>query len=163
MSNTAKLHTKILRFWNLSQEDLIYCAWIFPKIHTCSIRSGFLFYKILDKDLKMNRVLFLCFQDFESKDLGPRFPSLEFSRTRQKPICIVASRTTKTIPALLAFAAWAETNNTRNIHIVEKHAVGVQPGCHTLCVQSLIFISSLFCWSYLCRVFCFSYLVNIFL
>ena len=26
---TAKLHTKILRFWSLSQKDLIYCAWIF--------------------------------------------------------------------------------------------------------------------------------------
>ena len=24
---TAKLPTKILRFWSLSQEDLIYCAW----------------------------------------------------------------------------------------------------------------------------------------
>ena len=28
---TAKIHTKILRFWNLSQEDLIYRAWIFRK------------------------------------------------------------------------------------------------------------------------------------
>ena len=26
---TAKLHTKILRFGSLSQEDLIYCAWTF--------------------------------------------------------------------------------------------------------------------------------------
>ena len=31
----------------------------------------------------MNGVGFLCFQDFESQDLGPRFPSLEFSRTNQ--------------------------------------------------------------------------------
>ena len=28
-TTTAKLHTKILRFGSLSQEDLIYCAWIF--------------------------------------------------------------------------------------------------------------------------------------
>ena len=37
-------------------------------------------------DLKMHSVdLFLRFQDFESKDLGPRFPSLEFSRTSSGP------------------------------------------------------------------------------
>ena len=34
-------------------------------------------------DLKMNSVDFLCFQNFESKDLGSWFPSLEFSRTRK--------------------------------------------------------------------------------
>ena len=28
---TAKLHTKILRFGSLSQEDLIHCAWIFGR------------------------------------------------------------------------------------------------------------------------------------
>ena len=30
-NNTAKPRTKILRFWSLSQEDLIYCAWTFGK------------------------------------------------------------------------------------------------------------------------------------
>ena len=29
--NTAEPRTKILRFWSLSQEDLIYCAWICGK------------------------------------------------------------------------------------------------------------------------------------
>ena len=53
VQDTAKLHTKILRFGSLSQEGLIYRAWNFLKIHTCKIRSGPVWVKL---DLKTDSV-----------------------------------------------------------------------------------------------------------
>ena len=46
------IRTKTLRFRSLSQEDLIYCAWVFENPHV------------------KNRIRLLIVEDFESKDLN---------------------------------------------------------------------------------------------
>jgi len=63
-------------------EMILFLVRGFLEIHTCKIRSGFLFYKILSQRiLQLIAWNSLRFQDFGSKDLGPRPPSLEFTAT----------------------------------------------------------------------------------